>query len=179
MKKLFAPAIVLGLGLVASGAFAQVAAPAQGPVAVRPGVVKAFAFTTIKGEITVPSSFSSSAYGQASSLANFQCSNLVIIATSKEMQPLPPAPPGTFQMPVPVWTRSVNATGTWSSGKCSYSMAVRPDSQFGLSAGTTGNFNCDQILAPLANTPTYQTVPRGTTKTDNVTVTKVECTVIG
>jgi hypothetical protein len=173
MKKIIAAAFALGLAVLTQSSDAD----AQGTVStiqVSPTTLK-LAGTIIKGEITVPAQFSGENYGQASSLNGFQCSNLIITAQSKEM--VPPTN-GGFSV-THVWTRSTQATGTWSSGKCSYTLFVKPDSEFGLVAGASGNWNCDVVSMPLANTPTFQKVARGTTKVDNFTITKVACVVIG
>jgi hypothetical protein len=171
MKKIIAAAFVLGLAVVTQANDAD----AQGTIAVAPTNVLKFVGTRIQGEITVPAQFTGENYGQASSLNGFQCSNLVIIAESTEMVP----PTGGGFSVQHVWTRSVNATGTWSSGKCQYSMYVKPDSSFGLVAGSNGNWSCDVVQMGLSGTPSAQKVPKGTTKTDNITITKVACIVIG
>ena len=181
MKKtlLIAPALVLSIAI-----FGQSDASADTVVSTLPTarvVAPAnyqFKVTTIKGELTVPKEFSGSGYGNASSLANFQCSNLVVIANSKETKPRPAGYTG-FWMDPPVWTRSVNATGTWASGKCNYSMSVPGGKEFNLTAGTNGDFNCSVVQVSVTNTPAWQSVPFGTTKVDNITVTKVDCIVIG
>lgn len=140
-----------------------------------------FVTTTIKGEITVPSTFSSANYGNgpvALGQAGFGCGNLVIVANSKATKPRPPNFSGLW-IDQPVWSHSVQATGTWSSGKCSYSLPVAGDQEFSLTAGTSGNFGCTSIDVTVTNTPAWQSVPKGTTKTDNITVSRVTCTVIG
>lgn len=173
MKKIIAAAFVLGLAVVTQANDADAQGTAQ-LTQVSPTLAK-FIGTKIQGEITVPAQFSGSGYGSASSLNGFSCSNLVISAQSQEM--VPPTN-GGFAV-THVWTRSTTATGNWSSGKCSYVLYVKPDSNFGLVAGSMGTWNCDQISMPLANTPSVQKVPKGTTKVDNFTITKVECVVIG
>ena len=73
----------------------------------------------------------------------------------------------------------VHASGTWSSGKCSYYLPIPHDASFRLSAGSSGSFDCTQISIDMNGMPAWQSVPKGTVKTDNLTVTKVTCTVIG
>jgi hypothetical protein len=53
-------------------------------------------------------------------LENFSCSDLVVYVTSRATTP---APAGSF-FDTPKWTRHVHASGTWSSGTCSYSILV-------------------------------------------------------
>jgi hypothetical protein len=135
--------------------------------------------TVIKGDITVPSTFSSSGQGNGPvslGQGGFGCSNIVITANSKEKQPKPPGTTG-FYVEQPVWSRTVNATGTYSSGKCSYSLSVPGDKEFGLYAGTSGDFPlCQAITVAISNsTPTWQTVPRFTTKVDNLTAAYIDC----
>jgi hypothetical protein len=171
MKKIIAAAFALGLVALTSASDAD----AQGTIAVSPTALRAFVATKIQGEITVPKEFTGENYGQASSLNGFNCSNIVITAESTEM--VQPTNGGFATQHV--WSRSTTATGQYQSGKCSYSLYVRPNSNFGLVAGANGTWNCDVVSMPLANTPSAQQVPKGTTKTDNITITKVACVVIG
>jgi hypothetical protein len=180
LSALFVASLALCIGNVASAQnpTAQTATPLQ----VKPSVFKPFVITTIKGEISVPAQFSSGNYGNGPvslGQAGFGCSNIVVVANSKETKPKPPNA-GDFYFPVPVWTKSVQATGNFASGKCNYSLAVPGDQQFGLVAGTTGQFNCDSIMMGFGNTtPTWQTVPKGTIKTDNLSISAITCIVIG
>ena len=180
LKKLIASAFILSI--IALGHVSDANADGSTPpkVSVSPAVlnqqVAKLLMTRIQGDIAVPSTFGQSGYGSASSLANFQCSNLVIIATSKDQKP---KPPNVDFWDSPVWTRSVQATGNWSSGHCSYSMVVPGDSQFKLSPGDIGSFNCAPIIIGMTNTPAWQSVPKGTAKVDNLTITNVTCNIVG
>lgn len=185
MKKiLIAPALALFVGIFGTSSDAnadptpvQTAAPA---LRASPAIAK-FVITSIKGEITVPATFSSGNYGNgpvALGQGGFGCGNLVMIANSKEVKPRPPGYTG-FWIDQPVWTRGANATGTWSSGKCNYSIAVPAEQQFYLTAGTNGSWDCSVVQLEVTNTPSYQSVAKGTSKTDNVTIPKVTCIVIG
>jgi hypothetical protein len=159
-KLVIASALALGLGILSQSSSAQADTKI---VQVNPAVMKAIN-TNVHGTITVTPS-------QASGdLAGFQCSNLTIVATSKEYNP---APPGVFASPK--WTRTANATGSWASGQCSYSIVVPGGQQFGLTAGGNGNFDCSVIAVGLSGTPQYQTVAKGTQKVDNMTVTMLSC----
>jgi len=179
MKKILATAFVLGLAVVTQAGDADAqgvpTVTTAGPALTAQPAIAKFIVTRITGEITVPAQFSSEGYGSAASLNGFNCSNLVITAESTELVPVPPGQFG-YQH---VWTRSVHATGNWASGKCSYSLIVRPDSDFALVAGSSGEWACDYISMPLAGTPNKQKVAKGTTKTDNMTLTKVACGRIG
>lgn len=190
MKFMKPLATVLLLGLVVVGSTAQAdPAPVGAPaVKLAPGAAMVarpagykFQVTMLKGDIDVipPSQFGGSGYGSPSSLAGFNCSNLVIVASSKAMKPRPPGYTD-FWPPQPIWTRSDVASGSWASGKCQYSMTVPGGEEFRLTAGNTGgNFECHYIDIGLGNTPEFQTVPKGTVKTDNIKVTRVVCGVIG
>lgn len=184
MKKILSALFVASLSLVGNLAAAD-NSPAQVSPALtaRPATqFPKFNLTIIKGEITVPSTFSSGNYGNgpvALGQGGFGCSNIVVTANSKETKPKPPNA-GDFYMPQPVWTKSATATGNYASGKCSYSLAVPGDQQFGLVAGTAGQFSCDQIMLGFGgSTPQWQTVPKGTTKIDNLNISAITCIVIG
>jgi len=183
LSALFVASLSLTIGNLASAD--PVTTPGQvvnpGNLQVRPQGFKLMV-TTIKGEITVPSTFSSGNYGNgpvALGQGGFGCSNIVVIANSKEMKPRPPGTTG-FYIDQPVWTKSVNASGSYASGKCSYSMVVPGDQQFSLNAGTNGSFDCSVISLDFGNsTPQWQSVPKGTQKTDNLSLSKITCIVIG
>jgi hypothetical protein len=181
MKLMKSLAFLLLAGVVAGGSGV---AQAQQLQPVKPGPiltaqpVQVLALSMIKGEIKLPAAFSASGYGNVNSLKNFNCSNLVITATSTEMKPRPPGHTG-FWPPTPIWTKSANATGSWSSGKCNYSIVVPADKPFRLVGGTSGSFSCSTIEVFVTETPSSQTVPKSTTKTDDLTITKVSCVVIG
>lgn len=168
--------VVAGGGGVVQAQQLQPLKPGPGPImTAQPPVL---ALSMIKGEIKLPAAFSASGYGSVSMLKNFNCSNLVITATSTEMKPKPPGQTG-FWPPTPMWTKSANATGSWSSGKCNYTIVVPADKPFRLVGGTSGSFSCSNIDVFVTDTPSSQTVPKSTTKTDDLTVTKVNCNVIG
>jgi hypothetical protein len=182
MKKAIFSVLVASVVAVAVSdqAEAQVTAQTAQITQVKPGALKAFAFTTIKGDITVPapSTFTGSGYGTPAMIANFQCSNLIISASSKEMKPRPANYTG-FWIDQPVWVHSAVATGTWSSGKCSYSINVPGGKEFQLVAGHQGGFSCSTIDIFVTNTPAWQSVPSGTTKVDNLGLKPLNCNVIG
>jgi len=164
-------ALALGVSMHSSVAEAQAvqAAPA---LAQRADLPKPFIATTIKGTITVVP-------GQATGgLSGFKCSDLDIIATSKETKPMPPPPPGSFAFPVPKWTRTAQATGNFASGSCAYSMMVPGDQQFALNGSASGPYNCHVIGVTVGNTPTWQSVPKNSIKTDNISITQLECIII-
>jgi hypothetical protein len=185
MKKLLiAPALVLCAGIFAqTSANAADVPTAPAATAIRPmGPLLPFVYTTIKGEIKVPSTFSSSGYGNGPTAlggGGFGCGNLVIVASSKATKPRPANyPADAIWMSPPVWTRSAAATGTWSSGTCHYELHVPGGQDFHLDAGTAGTFACDFIEVGLGPTP-YLNVPKGQTKVQNLTVSAVTCGRIG
>lgn len=163
MKK---PLVLAACSLVASvialGTHTQ-DAEAQQIAQINPQVMRAFA-TQIKGTITVP------AAAATGNLAGFKCSDMIITATSKEYNT---APAGVFASPK--WTRSAAATGNWAAGQCSYSIIVPHSQQFALTAGTMGPYDCAVVQIALSGTPQWQSVPKGTTKTDNMTVSSMTC----
>jgi hypothetical protein len=159
-KIVLASALALGLGVLSQSSSAHADTKI---VQLNPQVLQAVA-TNVHGTITVNPSQASGA------LAGFNCANLTIVATSKEYNP---APPGMFS--TPKWIRTANATGSWASGQCSYSIVVPGNQQFGLTAAGNGNFDCAVIGVGLAGTPAYQSVPKGTQKVDNMSVTGLSC----
>ncbi len=151
-------------GVIATHAGADV--PRTGATAAK-GTIAQVLGTKIAGTFTVPTSLSSE-------LAGFACSNIYIGATSKDT--IPPPPGSTFA--TPKWTRGAAATGTYSSGKCSYSFTVPSNSPFYLNTGVSGNFLCGYMQAWIGTTGAAIgpiSVPLGTTKTQNFAVTKVVC----
>jgi hypothetical protein len=146
------------------------------PVLVKPPAGWIFKQTYVKGDITVPpvSAVEYHNYATQGSLNNLQCSNITVIATSKEIKP---GTAGNFGGGVPLWTKQVQATGTYSSGKCSYSMTITAGKEFYLSAGTSGDLPC--LVQFVSDPSPVMTVPFGTTKVENLSIGTVMCTVIG
>jgi len=120
--------------------------------------VPIFFGTIVTGTVTVPGAQS----GPLAGLDN--CNQVVIGATSTKLNGF-----------VPQWTRTTNATGTYSTGKCTYSMYVPGNSAFVLSANGHGN------VIPGFTTPTNVgpiTVPALTTKTVDFKIDSFQCEVI-
>lgn len=163
MKKVLALTVmsVLFAGVIATHAGADV------PRTSRPtsAVLQA---TKITGTFTVPAP-------PTGELAGFACSNIYVSATSKDTLPST----GDMNLnPTPKWSRGVAATGTYSSGHCSYSIVVPANSAFYLNTGTSGTFACSYVSAWLGPTGAALgpiTVPLSTTKTQNFAVTHVVC----
>jgi hypothetical protein len=179
MKKvLIASALFFSAVAVFGHTPADAAEPLQPAVqtVVRPPAGWVFKQTYVKGEITVPpvSQIQYHNYATPGSLSGIQCSNIVAIASSKEQKP---PPPGGF-VSGPVWTKSVQATGTYSTGKCSYIMTIpAAPKEFSMSVGFMGEHTCT-VQFTGAGTP-YISVPFGTTKVENFSAGEVWCTVIG
>jgi hypothetical protein len=136
---------------------------------VNPQILRFFS-TTVKGTISVPGA-------PGGPLNGFACGNITVNATSKDMKP--PAPGSIFSSPK--WTRSATATGNYASGTCSYSLAVPGGSAFYLDAGGHGNFACDVVetwVGPQGAAIGPISVPLGTAKQENFTITKVVCEII-
>jgi hypothetical protein len=148
-------ALALVVGFAASNASADTVASAQ--------IVRLLS-TKVIGTITMPAP-------PAGTLANFQCSDVVVGAFSNEFtNPAPGDLMGTYK-----WTRVVKATGTISTGKCTYSMRIPPNSPFTIQLnGDLGNYNCHFIGLNHAPSGTI-TVPLASTKTKNFTVTGYNC----
>jgi hypothetical protein len=186
MKKMLAAALCLSLGFLAisndAAADNTSPAPQQAPQQVQRVQPGGFVITSIKGDITVPAppTFTSSGYGDAKTMSGIKCSNLVVVATSVAKKPRPAGYEG-FWMDPPVWTRNIAATGTWSSGHCSYSVGVVPGSAFTLSASVppVAPFKCTDTNVSTGGLPASEVVPSGTSKTENFAVTKVNCNVVG
>lgn len=174
MKKVLAPALVLALGaFIQTSAGAAPPAPTTLPGSpVVPGVAQRFQITRVQGEITVPAAFSTIGWASPAALNGFGCANLLVTATSKAQQP------NTGGPSIPEWTRSASATGTWASGKCSYTLVVPPASDFNLHTGPIGtDWACDNILISGGTTPFQSVTPKGATKTQNLAIAKVTCVV--
>lgn len=123
--------------------------------------------TKIVGKITVPAP-------PTGELAGFACSNIIVTATSKEHLP----PPGPNAFTVPKWERSIQATGTYSSGFCNYSLVVPGNSAFYLTAGGSGNFACHYIgtyIAPSGAGLGPITVAHLSSKTQDFSITAPFC----
>lgn len=139
---------------------------AQADPRIRPAL-STIASTRIVGTINVPAP-------PTGELAGFACPNLYVSATSKDT--IPPPPGGLFS--TPKWTRGVAATGTYSSGKCSYSMVVPGNSEFYLNVSGNGSFACSYVatwVGPTGAAVGPISVQIGTSKTQNLDVTKVLC----
>lgn len=163
MKKLLSLAALSAVSALVAGIFTS---DAHADPRIAPSVASLLA-TRITGTFTVPAV-------QTGALANFACSNIHITATSKET--IPPPPGGLFS--TPKWTRSVAATGTYSSGKCSYSLSVPSGSEFYLSTGSGGSFACNYVgvwLGPTGAAIGPYSVALGMTRTQNFEVTRVTC----
>jgi hypothetical protein len=123
--------------------------------------------TSIRGIVTVPKDV-------PAALANIKCSDLLVVATSKEV--VREGGPD-FQFEVPKWTRIDTASGTWSSGACAFGMTIPPDSAFVLSASgrPSSTMPCELLLVPVANVGGWLTVGKGISRAQNFTVTQVRC----
>jgi len=159
MKKL------LALALPALVAAAVLPNDASADVSLTPvGPPSKFFVTNVSGTITVPGA-------QTGPLAGFGCSNIVVHATSKDHYP--------GFLGAPKWTRSAHATGTYSSGHCSYGIPVISGSEFFLTLSGWGNFQCQMVLT--STTPPGfgpETVAQGATRTENFKVNSFECFVM-
>jgi hypothetical protein len=131
-------------------------------------IIFRFHATTIKGTIHVPPA---SATGP---LSSFNCNNIVVGATSLATNP----PPSGGSFSSPKWQRSVVATGNFASGTCSYNITVPGGSAFWFTAGGHGNFQCDFVGVLTSGPNPSITVPYGTTKTHDLTVTGLTCEIV-
>lgn len=123
--------------------------------------------TKVAGTINVPAP-------PGGALSGFACGNLAVTATSKDHHPVKPGQ--TFS--APKWTRTVKATGTYSSGKCSYSIGVPSKSDFFITANGEGNYACHYVATWIGSQGAAIgpiQVPLGTTRTQNFTISKVSC----
>jgi hypothetical protein len=123
--------------------------------------------TSIRGIVSVPKDL-------PPGLKNIRCSDLVVVATSREsVQEGGP----DFQFQVPKWTRLDIASGTWSTGACAFGMTVPPNSHFVLSASgrPSATLPCELLLAPVANVGGWIMVGKGQSRAQNFTVTSVRC----
>ena len=125
-----------------------------------------FVLTRITGTITVPAA-------PAGALAGFDCSSIIVGATSVAFAPLPPG--GLFAQPK--WARGVTATGNYASGTCSYTINVPGNSAFVLATNGYGDFECDYVQALLGTTGQLGpiTVAPRTTKTQNFAISRLAC----
>ena len=186
MKKIIVTALCLSLGFLAisneAAADNTTPMPSQVQQPIQRVPVGGFVLTSIKGDIAVPAptTFTSSGYGDAKTMSGIKCSNLIVVATSVAKKPRPAGYEG-FWVDPPVWTKDVAATGTWSSGHCSYSLGVVPAAGFTLSASVppVAPFKCSNTNVSTGGLPASEIVPAGTSKTENFAVTKVNCNVIG
>ena len=117
MKKfsaLLLGSVILGLGVASNASAGE---PPPQARAINPAVIAQFVnWTWAKGTIKVPVG---AATGQ---LAGLTCADITVTATSQDQKPPPPG--GLFSSPK--WQHSVHATGTWSSGSCTYAVTVVP-----------------------------------------------------
>jgi hypothetical protein len=143
------------------------------PVATLRAPVAAFVITEVKGDLAVPKPLVRN-YAPPNAMDGFGCQNIVVTASSKAQKPKPPGYTG-FWISQPMWTQTSHATGTFSSGHCSYAVGVRPGDAFNLSIGPSGSFQCTYLLMALANDPGYLTVPKGTVKSVNLAAGMIEC----
>jgi hypothetical protein len=167
-------ALIIFAGVVALSTLVPTNADAQ--VQVTPTTpTSPVVVTAMKGTIKVP------AVAASGPFVGFGCANLVVRADSKAMTTAPPG--ATFFVPQPVWSRYHNATGTYASGACSYTLIVPASPhEFTMAVGVsfipTAPQHCDIEDAPATGLGGYWTVPKGTTKTNNFVVTELRCQVI-
>ena len=155
MKKLFAAAAPLAL---VAAMLASDNASADQPILVpSSGVLRYFA-TRVTGTISVPGA-------QSGALSGLGCTNILVTAQSTKMN-------GFF----PAWTRTANASGTYSSGKCSYTVYVPAGNAFQLEANGHGNFACD-VIAGMVDPATLgpYTVASGQSKTVDFKIKSFNC----
>jgi hypothetical protein len=181
---ILAVGLVGGIGVAGGQALAQPVAQQVPHLPVNPGVaapvVAGLIVPNMTGTITVTPAT------PAAPLQGFACSDLVVYATSHAGTPPAPGVPFT-----PKWTRHVHASGTWSSGTCSYSLFVPPatgsdlpnacapgtvctgpvgwkdENSFSLSVSPSGHptVQCSFGIVGLWNTATpWMSVPKGQTK---------------
>ncbi len=122
--------------------------------------------TGIKGTIKVPAPATSGPF------VGFGCANLVVNANSK-------AKTGPLSSK-PVWTRSQKATGTYSSGTCSYTLVVPASPhEFTMAVGVSfipkAPQHCALSVAVAKGLGGLWTVPQNTWKTNNFSVTSLVC----
>ena len=159
-----AACIVSLTAFVLTNADAQITTGTVGPGPVATG---------IKGTIKVPAPATSGPF------VRFDCANLVVIAESKALKSWPPGGP--------VWTRYNNATGTYSDGTCRYTLGVPPSPhKFTMHVGVISFIpnipkdqkSCDIMKAAATGLGDVWTVPQGTLKTNNFSVTELQCDII-
>jgi hypothetical protein len=163
MKRLVA--LVPSVAIIAAVLGADSVAVAQLPHST--GVKQAVALTRITGRITVPALTDAEFTNPAN---KFGCDNITVVVTSKDV--IPP-PPGGFQS-TPKWIKSVTATGTYSAGYCSYTVNVPSSSAFYVTTGSNNEFGCSVVYVVSPNVGPY-TLAKGTTKTQNLAVSSVQC----
>jgi hypothetical protein len=128
----------------------------------------------IKGTIKVPAPATSGPF------VNFGCANLVVVAESKART----GPLGSK----PVWTsESKKVRGTYTAGTCRYKLAVPASPhEFTMDVGIKsfvpnipkGQKSCDVLRAVATGLGGLWTVPKGTWKTNNFSVTELQCVII-
>jgi hypothetical protein len=174
MKKLsvlFLSACAMSV-FVASNAGAVPTSPAAAPIntaVINRGSIFAQFQATVKGTIKVPAAL-------AAKIPGLECGNITLMAYSQDQKVNVPGQIFT----VSKWTHYATATGTWSSGVCSYSLNVVPNSNYALnidgSVIPSGGPQC--FMVSILATPQqvgYSKVAAGTVKEQDFTVTDAGC----
>lgn len=170
LNLLVASALVAAVGIVTQSGDAQAQAPAPQPsVQSRPVIgaqpTPVLSLTRVQGSINV-----AGAPLPAAPLTGWNCDDLAVSVTSKELNPPPPG--GGFASPK--WQKFGKASGTWTSGTCSYSVVVVANSEFTVNVSPSAkDYPCGYIQG-LNVTPGYSpaiTVPSGQSKVQNFTAT--------
>jgi hypothetical protein len=138
--------------------------------------------TGIKGTIKVPGPAANGPF------VGFACANLVVYADSKKQNSntytsTEDGKTTSITINTPKWENPAHAGGTYSSGTCSYYLAVPASPhEFTMRVGVDfiPKTYCDYMEATttgLSGTHLW-TVPKGTWKTNDFTVTELKCEVI-
>jgi hypothetical protein len=103
-----------------------------------------------------------------------KCDALEVVVSSKEQTP-PPAGYTGLWFGQPKWTRHATATGTWSSGSCTYTVKVVSNSEFNVVVSSPAE--CDGWYAATTVPPQAGPfkVAKGDTKEQNFTLSSLVC----
>jgi len=111
--------------------------------------------------------------------AGYNCSNIILSASSLAATITPPPPPSgqgddlQLSLPTPKWTRSVKANGQLKNGQCKYEIIVPANEVFHVEI--SANAGCGAYLFAVPQLSTWISVKPNQRNQQNFKITQIRC----